>query len=117
MDQNAKKENGERRTSFDYEAIAASSKFRKLISSKKKLIIPMTILFLAFYFALPVLTSYTKILNKPAIGDITWAWLFATAQFIMTWILCTVYVKKASTFDHLAEEVLAENTEKGEQAK
>ncbi|GAB2671181.1 DUF485 domain-containing protein [Paenibacillus thermoaerophilus] len=117
MGQDLQRKSGEKNAGLDYEAIAASSKFRQLISSKKKLIVPLTLLFLAFYFTLPILTSYTKILNQPAIGDISWAWLFAIAQFIMTWILCTVYVKKAASFDRLAEEVLTEFTEKGEQAK
>ena len=33
-------------------------------------------------------------LNTPAFGDVTWAWVFAFAQFIMTWALCMIYSKK-----------------------
>ncbi|MGE6260751.1 DUF485 domain-containing protein [Heyndrickxia sporothermodurans] len=99
---------------IEYEKIASSVKFKKLISAKKKFIIPLTIFFLVFYFALPFLTSYSNILNNNVIGDISWAWLFAFAQFIMTWVLCTVYVKKASFFDKLADEIIEENLEKGE---
>ncbi|WP_442857367.1 DUF485 domain-containing protein [Bacillus sp. FJAT-42315] len=43
-------------------------------------------------------------LNVSAIGSISWVWLFAFAQFIMTWVLCMLYVKKANQFDHMARE-------------
>ncbi|WP_449619533.1 DUF485 domain-containing protein [Robertmurraya sp. Marseille-Q9965] len=99
---------------IDYVQIASSKKFRELLSSKKKFIVPLTIFFLVFYFALPLLTSYTTVLNNKAVGDISWAWVFAFAQFIMTWVLCTVYVKKANFFDRLADEVIEEEFKKGE---
>lgn len=57
----------------------------------------MTVFFLLFYFALPILTSYTDVLNHPAIGPITWAWVFAFAQFVMTWVLCILYSRKAAS--------------------
>ena len=53
----------------------------------------MSIFFLVF-IALPILTSYSKVLNTPAFGDVTWAWVFAFSQFIMTWALCMIYSKK-----------------------
>lgn len=92
-----------------YTQIAQSPEFKKLIAEKKRFIIPVTIFFFAFYFALPILTSYSKILNTKAIGDISWAWIFAFAQFIMTWVLCIAYSNKAKKFDELAEDVLKKN--------
>lgn len=92
----------------DYSAIVQSSSFQTLLSEKKKFIIPVTIFFFCFYFALPILTSYTTILNHTFIGDITWAWVFAFMQFIMTWGLCMLYTKKAAKFDELAEKVRQE---------
>ncbi|WP_438799589.1 DUF485 domain-containing protein [Alkalicoccobacillus porphyridii] len=83
------------------------------MQEKKRFIIPLTIFFLLFYFSLPILASYTTILNNPAIGSITWAWVFAIAQFIMTWVLCILYVKKAAQFDKKAEAILAEFEEEG----
>ena len=106
--------NVENRT-YNYEKIAESPEFKHLMKEKKKFLIPLTIFFLIFYFMLPVLTSFTTILNKPAIGSITWVWVYAMAQFIMTWVLCMIYVRKAGTFDHLAEEILENQHEKGEQ--
>ena len=62
-------------------------------------------LFLLFYFALPILTSYTDVLNHPAIGPITWAWVFAFAQFVMTWVLCILYSRKAAQFDRMVDDI------------
>ncbi len=91
---------------IDYTQIVQSSEFKQLLQAKKKFIIPMTIFFFTFYFILPIMTSYSKILNTPAIGDITWAWVFGFAQFIMTWTLCILYSKKAQSFDKLSDNIL-----------
>ncbi|MCZ8513628.1 DUF485 domain-containing protein [Paenibacillus filicis] len=89
--------------------IARSSRFQTLIASKKRFLLPMSIFFFAFYFALPLLTSYTKILNASAFGPISLAWVFAFAQFIMTWVLCMVYSRKAAEYDLMIEEIRSEN--------
>ncbi|KZE66457.1 hypothetical protein AWM68_06595 [Fictibacillus phosphorivorans] len=78
------------------------------MEEKKRFIIPMTVFFLLFYFSLPLLTAYTDVLNQRAIGDISWAWIFAFGQFIMTWSLCMIYTKRAKRFDELAEKVVTE---------
>jgi uncharacterized membrane protein (DUF485 family) len=90
----------------DYSAIVKSSEFQQLLDEKKKFIIPLTLFFLIFYFALPIMTSYSSVLNNSFYGHITWAWVFAFAQFIMTWTLCMIYSKRAARFDRLSDEVL-----------
>ncbi|MDR0266950.1 DUF485 domain-containing protein [Paenibacillus sp.] len=94
-------------TPEQYSSIAKSDNFRKLIRIKKIFIIPFTIFFLCFYFALPLLTSYTTILNEPFYGSITWAWVFAFLQFIMTWAFCMIYYKKATKFDKISDQIVA----------
>lgn len=90
----------------DYARIARSPKFQDLLKAKRSFLAPMTAFFLAFYFALPILTSYTDVLNHPAIGSISWAWLFAFSQFIMTWALCGIYTSRAAKFDAQAQAVI-----------
>ncbi|MDC1542043.1 DUF485 domain-containing protein [Candidatus Pseudothioglobus singularis] len=90
----------------DFVKVAESESFKYLMQRKKRFIVPLTIFFLIFYFLLPILTSYSNILEVPAIGDISWAWIFAIAQFVMTWTLCTLYVRKASSFDEQAKEII-----------
>lgn len=91
-----------------YSQIVGSSSFQSLLRAKRKFILPMTIFFIVFYFALPIMTSYSDVLNKPAIGPVSWAWLFAFAQFIMTWTLCILYTKKARSFDEMVSRIQAE---------
>jgi uncharacterized membrane protein (DUF485 family) len=91
-----------------YAEIVKSRKFQELLRSKKAFILPYSIFFFVFYFTLPILTSYFTFLNKPAIGAISWAWLFAFAQFIMTWALCIIYTKRSEKFDEMVEEIKQE---------
>ncbi|MFZ3577567.1 DUF485 domain-containing protein [Virgibacillus sp. DJP39] len=97
----------------DYESVANSTEFQELLSKRRKFIFPLTIFFLLFYFSLPLLTSYTTILNAPAIGDISWAWIYGLAQFVMTWVLCSMYVKKSASFDHEAKQIISDQLEEG----
>ena len=92
--------------------IAQSPRFRALLADKRAFIVPVTAFFLAFYFALPLMTSYSVALNQPAVGSITWAWVFAFAQFVMTWSLSSLYTKRAERFDAQVAEILKSETEK-----
>jgi uncharacterized membrane protein (DUF485 family) len=95
----------------DWTKIAQSPPFRSLLADKKRFLAPVTCFFLAFYFALPLMTSYSTALNKPAVGAITWAWIFAFAQFIMTWALAAVYTRRAAQFDAQVAEILSAEKE------
>jgi uncharacterized membrane protein (DUF485 family) len=92
-------------TELDYSKIVQSSSFQQLLREKRNFIIPWSIFFLVFYFTLPILTSYSSVLNKTAFGSISWAWVFGGAQFIMTWALCMIYTKRASKFDKTVETI------------
>jgi uncharacterized membrane protein (DUF485 family) len=93
------------KTRLTYSEVARSELFRKLMDKKKRFIIPMTLFFLAFYGTLPVLTAYSKVLNRDAIGSISWAWVFGFAQFIMTWVFCWLYTRKSAEFDAICEQL------------
>ncbi len=95
-----------------YEKMEKSPSFKRLMKEKKGFLVPSIIFFMMFYFSLPILAVYTDVLNGQVYGDITWAWVLAIAQFIMTWTLCTLYVRKAAKFDKLAEEVIEESERK-----
>lgn len=99
--------------STDYTEIVQSQSFQELLRKKRKFIVPLSIFFMVFYFSLPVLTSYSTVLNSNAFGAISWAWILAFAQFIMTWTLCVLYSKKAATFDILVEKIKKEAKGRG----
>lgn len=89
----------------NYSAIANSAEFKALKRKKNKFILPFTIFFLLSYILLPILTSYTTILNNNAFGDVAWVWIYALSLFLMTWVLCMVYVRRANDFDKEAEQI------------
>lgn len=109
----AKKAGSQKQDATDYTAIIQSATFKELLRSKRAFILPSSIFFFVFYFTLPILTSYFTVLNQPAFGSISWAWVFAFAQFIMTWGLCILYTKKAERFDELVEKVKQETGGRG----
>ena len=78
-----------------YKKVAASKDFRKLLEEKRRFIVPMTIFFFLLLFTSGCYILL-HLLNTPAIGAITWAWLFALTQFVMTWVLCGLYAKSSS---------------------
>ena len=99
----------------DYQAIEASPKFRELVGKKKRFLLPSTILFLGLYILFPLIISYSDVLNTSFIGDISWSWIYALGLFVMTWVLVTIYMKKAAQFDRMAEETLKEFNYKEEE--
>jgi len=96
-------------TTRSAEAIVESPSFKQLMREKKAFILPAILFCLIFYFTLPIMTSYFTFLNRPLLGDITGAWVFAFLQFIMTWTFCTLYSKKARSFDRLVEQIKEES--------
>src|SRR5699024_7673720 len=97
--------------------VAESEAFKSFVKKRKNFVLPYTIFFLVFYFTLPILTSYTTFLNTPAFGDISWVWIFATGQFVMTFALCTVYVVRAGKFDEEADEIIKTQLKEGGKAE
>lgn len=90
------------------QSITEHETFHQLMREKNRFIIPAIIFSLIFYFALPILTSYSTVLNTKVVGDITWAWMFAISQFIMTWTLCVLYSRRARKFDALVKQLKEE---------
>ena len=91
----------------EYIAISESPEFKALSKRKAAFIVPITITFLLLYFLLPILSSFTNVLDGKAIGEITWIWVYSFGLFIMVWVLTMIYVKKAASFDKDVEKINA----------
>ena len=90
-----------------WERIAASDEFKRLIRAKRRFILPATIFFVLYYFALPVLVGYfPQLMERKVIGSVNIAYLFALSQFFMAWILAGIYVKVAAGWDRRAAAIL-----------
>ena len=99
----------EDRDAADWNAIAASEGFKQLIKAKRAFIIPATLFFVVYYFALPYLVGYhPDLMQRKVWGEMNWAYLFALSQFFMAWILAAIYVVVAAGWDRKAAAVLAQ---------
>ena len=96
------------RDTADWDAIAADPDFKKLLADKARFILPASIFFIVYYFALPVLVGWWPDLMKTKIGSVNVAYLFALSQFFMAWIVAGFYVVKAAGWDKSAEKIKAE---------
>jgi uncharacterized membrane protein (DUF485 family) len=92
----------------DWNKIAADPDFHSLQRAKRRFLVPATVFFLTYFLALPVLVGFwPDLMKKPVIGKVNWAYLFAFSQFLMTWILCALYVRVARRWDILNAALLA----------
>ena len=81
---------------INWEALAASDRFRRLLKAKRRFVIPAMIFFIVYYFALPVLVGYARpFMEKRVLGPVNLAYLFALSQFFMAWIIAALYVRAA----------------------
>ncbi|MDS9472938.1 DUF485 domain-containing protein [Sporosarcina pasteurii] len=97
---------GQNEKTVDYAKIIQTDEFKSLVKRKKKFAIPYVIFFFVVFFTLPILTSYTSILEARAIGWMTWTWVYAFGIFIMVWVLTSIYMNKAKEFDENVEEII-----------
>ncbi|GGG16407.1 hypothetical protein GCM10007425_08440 [Lysinibacillus alkalisoli] len=96
----------------DYAAIEAMESFNTFVKKKNTFLFSMTGAFLLFYILLPIL-AFKPVLQQKVIGNITGVWIYSAALFIMTVVVCTIYVKKATKFDEQAANVIKEYQAKG----
>jgi uncharacterized membrane protein (DUF485 family) len=84
----------------DWTTIEAAPEFRELVASKRRFIVPATVFFIVYYFALPLLVGYWPgVMSREVIGRINLAYLFALSQFAMAWLVMALYVRRARDFD------------------
>jgi uncharacterized membrane protein (DUF485 family) len=83
-----------------WRAVAAEPEFRALVRSRRRFVIPATIFFIAYYFALPISVGlWPEAMSHPVLGPLTLAYCFAFSQFVMTWTLLALYLLRARGFD------------------
>jgi uncharacterized membrane protein (DUF485 family) len=91
----------------DWAAIERTPEFRALVRAKRAFIVPASLFFVVYYFALPALVGYwPDLMSTRVLGKINLAYLFALSQFIMAWALMVAYIRRARTFDRMADAIL-----------
>ncbi len=97
----------EDRALANWSKIAASPGFKDLLRAKRRFIIPATVFFLVYYFALPYLVGYhPELMERKVWHEVNWAYLFALSQFFMAWGLAAIYVVMAAGWDRKARAII-----------
>jgi uncharacterized membrane protein (DUF485 family) len=92
----------------DWDIVANHAEFKQLMAAKVRFVVPATICFIVYYFALPILVGYApEFMSTPVIGPVNIAYLFALSQFFVAWFIAYLYVRAASRFDEMGKSVLA----------
>jgi uncharacterized membrane protein (DUF485 family) len=92
----------------DWDRVAASDQFKELLRSKRRFIIPATIFFVVYYFALPLMVGYAPgLMGRKVFGVVNLAYLFALSQFFMAWAIAALYVRAAAKWDEMARGIIA----------
>jgi uncharacterized membrane protein (DUF485 family) len=93
---------------IDWDAAAASPEFKELTRAKKRFIVPATVFFMTWYFGFIVLAGYApEFMGESIYEGLTVGYVFALSQFVMTWVLAGLYLRRADrVFDPLAEQVI-----------
>jgi uncharacterized membrane protein (DUF485 family) len=92
----------------DWDRVAANQEFKDLMAAKARFIVPATLFFIVYYFALPILVGYApRFMSKPVLGVLNLAYLFALSQFFMAWTVAWLYMRAAARFDAMGKKILA----------
>ena len=93
----------------EWSRVTQMPEFRSMVRAKLRFIIPATLFFVLYYFALPVLVGYAPgVMSRRVIGVVNIAYLFALSQFFMAWIIAALYIRAAAKFDKMERHVIAE---------
>jgi uncharacterized membrane protein (DUF485 family) len=97
-----------RPSSIDWQKIERDPDFKSLVRRKVKLVVPATVFFVVYYFALPIAVGwFPDLMERKVWGAMNLAYLFALSQFFMAWVLAGIYVAAAAGWDRRERDLLA----------
>jgi uncharacterized membrane protein (DUF485 family) len=91
-----------------WDRVAGSQQFAALIKAKKRCIVPLFLLFAAYYLLLPLLTGYAPQLLAWKIADMSVAYVFGLSLIFLAWGIVWLYVKAAARFDAMARDIASQ---------
>jgi uncharacterized membrane protein (DUF485 family) len=100
-----------------WDRVSAMNEFKLLLLAKKEFVVPAVIVFVVYYFLLPISVGYfPELMNRKVWGPVNLAYLFALSQFFVAWIIAALYVRAAKRFDHYGSLIMQdlEKMERGE---
>jgi uncharacterized membrane protein (DUF485 family) len=101
---------------IDWHAAAESPEFKELVAKRRRFVLPATIFFLTWYLGFILLAGYAPdFMGEEFLTDgFTVGYALALTQFIMTWVICWLYLRISDrTFDPLAKQAADRALEAG----
>ena len=89
-----------------WDHVAQLDEFKRLLATKKSFIVPATVVFIVYYFLLPISVGYFPKFMDQRIGPVNLAYLFALSQFFVAWAIAWLYVKAARRFDDIGGHIM-----------
>jgi uncharacterized membrane protein (DUF485 family) len=97
----------------EWRRVTQMPEFKNMLKAKLRFIVPATLIFVVYYFALPVLVGYAPgLMARRVFGVVNIAYLFALSQFFMAWIIAALYLRAASRFDKMERDIIEKAREK-----
>jgi uncharacterized membrane protein (DUF485 family) len=89
------------------EAVAKDPEMVELENRHRRFVWPITIFFLVYYLALPILAGTAPdLMGTKVFGEFTFGYLFALSEFLMAFVVAWVYARwAASRMDPLATDL------------
>jgi uncharacterized membrane protein (DUF485 family) len=90
---------------IDWDAAARSPEFRELVHKRRSFVIPVLAFVFVWYFGFIALAGYAPdFMGERLIDGFTVGYALALSQFLMTWFLGWLYLRKSDReFDPLAK--------------
>ena len=86
---------------FDWLAIERSQEFEELVATRRKIITPLTVIWLVVSIGYLILAAFVpSVMGWQVVDGLPFAWLAAISQVILTWVVTWSYLRKA---DHVLE--------------
>ena len=100
---------------IDWIAAEDSPEFKQLIAKRRAFVLPATIFFFVWYFGFILLAGYAPgFMGTSLIGGFTLGYALALTQFLMTFVLGAMYLKRADRdFDPLSRRAAETALEAG----
>ena len=89
------------------DAVAKDPEMVELENRHRRFVWPITIFFLVYYLALPILAGTAPdLMGTKVFGEFTFGYLFALSEFLMAFVVAWVYARwAASRMDPLATDL------------
>ena len=106
---------GDHHPEIDWIAAEDSPEFKELIAKRRAFVLPATIFFFVWYFGFILLAGYAPdFMGTSLIGGFTLGYALALTQFVMTFVLGAMYLKRADRdFDPLSRRAAETALEAG----